>query len=136
MKTFRYVFSDGHEIELEPTNAGKEIIDTYCFDNNVKLIMNGYRDHLEGITLLRANSHSSGDGFKPGWNPALKMEVRTNGQYQQILKEKGLIEIGNEKQVTKKADIKSVADAVITEAQAVGAQLSGNEISKIKGEIK
>lgn len=97
-------------------------------DEHGPLEFNGFTDQLESLQLLRANSHPKGDGFKPGWHPGLNMEIRTNGQYQQVLKEKGMVEIGNEKQKPREMKKKSAfTEEIIKDAIDKGASISGRE---------
>lgn len=133
MKLFKYLFTDGHEIECESL-SGADYSDLQ--DKHGKCLFNGFRDQLESLTLLRANSHTTGDGFKPGFHPALGMEIRTNGQYQQVLRERGMVEVGNEKSTEhKKKQSSNFTDEIIKQAVDSGAQISGNEaVALIKGE--
>jgi hypothetical protein len=133
MKTYLYKFSDGSEIHREPTRATMDEIETICSEQGIKLIFNGFRDQLDSIQLLRANSHKTKtDGFQPGFHPALGMEIRTNGQYQQVLKERGMVEIGNEKRTEVKRK-SNVAETLVQEAQKAGADLGGVAIDKLLG---
>lgn len=131
MKTFLYLFSDGSEHEIAGmTNA----LLSDLKEQHGALVFNGFTDQLESLQLLRANSHSKGDGFKPGWHPGLNMEIRTNGQYQKILKEKGMVEVGNEKQKTQKVKSKSAfTEDIIKDAIKQGAEISGREADKLLG---
>lgn len=134
MKLFLYRFSDGSEIHREPTRATMDEIADICKLQGIELIYNEFRDQLDSLQLLRANSHTRGDGFKPGWHPGLNMEIRTNGQYQQVLKEKGMIEVGNEKQKDVKRSSKVFTEEIIKDAISQGADISGREASKLLGE--
>lgn len=128
MKTFRYVFSDGHEMELEPNNSGKEMIEIYCRENNASLVFNGFHEFM-GVgrrsTLgVIGGSNTRGDGFKTGYNPALGAEVKSPSHYKALLKEKGLHEVGNEKQKDAKRVMKSLIDAeTIKEVKEMGAEI-------------
>jgi hypothetical protein len=131
-KPFLYRFSDGAEIEVsDMTNAFmSELVEQHG-----ECLYNGFRDQLESLQLLRANSHKTKtDGFQPGWHPALQMEIRTNEQYQRVLKEKGMVEIGNERQkdpVKKKTA--AFTDDVIKKAKEMGATLSDREADRLTG---
>lgn len=132
-KLFLYRFADGAEIETADMTTAffRELVDLHG-----ECLYNGFRDQLSSLTLLRANSHKSKtDGFQPGWHPALGMEIRTNGQLQAELKARGLIEVGNEKQTEKKKQSKVMTDEVIKMAVDAGAEISGQEAAKLKGEI-
>lgn len=136
MKLFTYRFSDGMEIQREPTKATMLEIAQIEKDFGNKLVFNGFTDQLESLTLLRANSHKAKtDGFQPGWHPALGMEIRTNGQYQEELKKRGMREIGNEKQVEQKTSTKVFTEEIIKEVIDNGAEISGQEAEAlVKGE--
>jgi hypothetical protein len=132
-KVFTYRFADGSEIETaDMTNSFyRELIEQHG-----ECLYNGFRDQISSLQLLRANSHKKKtDGFQPGWHPALGMEIRTNEQYQKELKARGMIEVGNEKQKAKELPKIDIGQTIVEEAQKVGAQLSGNEIAKVLGEI-
>lgn len=122
-------------MEMESTNAAMDIMRQYEQDNDCKMIFNGFFDQVSSLQLLRANSHTRGDGFKPGFHPGLGMEIRTNGQYQEVLKEKGMVEVGNSVQATPKQKKRSqFTEDIIKDAVAMGAEISGNEASKLLGE--
>ena len=131
MKLFKYVFADGAEIETsDMTNAFmSELVAIHG-----KCIFNGFRDQLETLHLLRANSHSRGDGFKPGYHPGLGMEIRSHEQYQKELKSRGLVEVGNEKRKEEKVDTKVFTEDIIKEAVQAGADISGQEAKMLLGE--
>lgn len=132
-KLFTYRFSDGAEIETSDMTTAfmRDLVEMHG-----ECVYNGFRDQLESLTLLRANSHKAKtDGFQPGWHPALGMEIRTNGQYQAELKARGMIEVGNEKPTTQKKKEKSVfTEEIIKDAVSMGAEISGNEAKKLLGE--
>jgi hypothetical protein len=131
MKTFRYIFKDGADFEL-PSLSTAQLCELK--EKHGELVFNGFRDQLQSLTLLRANSHTSGDGFKPGWHPGLNMEIRTNGQYQAVLKERGMVEVGNEKQTVRKQKESSVfTEDIIKEVREKGGEISDREADKLLG---
>lgn len=131
MKTFLYRFADGSEHEIaNMTNALLEIMK----ERHGELTYNGFTDQVQSLQLLRANTHSKGDGFKPGFHPGLKMEIRSHEQYQKVLKEKGFVEIGNEKRKEEKPNTKVFTEEIIKDAISQGADISGREASKLLGE--
>lgn len=136
MKTFIYRFSDGSEINREPTRATMDEIAEIEREQGIKLIYNGFTDQLESLQLLRANSHSRGDGFKPGYQPALGIHVSSHEQFQAELKERGLVEVGRERQSDSPTTKSSVfTEDVIKEAVAMGADISGRQADAlVKGE--
>jgi hypothetical protein len=132
MKHFLYRFQDGTELEIAGmTNAMLANLKSL----HGELTFNGFTDQLASLQLLRANSHTRGDGFKPGFHPGLGMEIRTNGQYQAILKEKGMVEVGREKQKDAPIAKPDIGGTVVEEAKKLGVELSGREIDKITGKI-
>lgn len=128
-RSFLYRFSDGAEIETaDMTSAFMAELK----EQHGECVYNGFRDQLESLTLLRANSHKAKtDGFQPGWHPGLNMEIRTNGQYQEELKKRGMREVGNEKQPDKKISTKVFTEEIIKDAIDKGAEISGNEAAML-----
>lgn len=74
------------------------------------------------------------DSFKSGWNPALNMNITDKGHYKRVLKEKNLIECGNEKPPKQEPTKKPTyfTDKSIKDAVQEGADLSGQEIKALK----
>ena len=135
-KLYKYVFSDGMEINREATKETMDEIAEIEKLNGVKLVYNGFHDQISSIQLLRANSHKKKtDGFQPGYHPGLGIEVRSHEQYQSELKARGLIEVGDQKQIEKKKETKIFTDEIIKDAIDKGAELSGNEIAMLQGEF-
>jgi hypothetical protein len=134
-KPFLYRFADGSEIETaDMTNAFLDDL----IEQHGECVFNGYLDHIQGISLLRANSHKKKtDGFQPGWHPGLNMEIRTNGQYQAELKARGMVEVGNEKPSEKKKENKSYFDEQsIREIRQMGGEVSDREADKLLGKAE
>lgn len=134
MKSYLYRFTDGFETESSPSLTREQL--DFFEDAHGACVFNGFRDALQSLTLLRANSHKAKtDGFQPGWHPGLGMEIRTNGQYQAELKARGMVEVGNEKPSERKSAPKGLGEEFVKEAIAQGANLSGNEAAAlVKGE--
>jgi hypothetical protein len=129
MKPFLYRFADGAEIETADMTLA---FMAELKEQHGECVYNGFRDQLESLTLLRANSHKTKtDGFQPGWHPGLNMEIRTNEQYQRELKARGMREVGNEKQVEKKIKTKVFTEEIIKDAIDKGAEISGNEAAML-----
>jgi hypothetical protein len=135
-KQFLYRFSDDSEITREPTNATMDEIREIEKLQGIKLIYNGYVDQLQSLTLLRANSHKKKtDGFQPGWHPGLGMEIRTNNQYQEELKKRGMVEIGNEKQKVRTEKKGAFDEETMREIKSMGAEISDRQADAlVKGE--
>lgn len=74
------------------------------------------------------------DAWKPGFQPALGEYIDDKGRYNRRLKEKGLIEAGNEyvEPVTTKKEGNYIDDSVIKQAVDSGANISGNEANGLK----
>ncbi len=75
------------------------------------------------------------DGFEPGWQPNLGMNVTCYGQYKRILKDRGLVEAGyHEFEQIKDPDEAILAGPEMARAMVQDAKidLSGNEISAIE----
>lgn len=53
------------------------------------------QERIQEILHNQANKSRVRDGFQAGFNVGLGCEVRTRGHQKEILKEKGLIEVGN-----------------------------------------
>ena len=135
-KMYNYIFSDGSEIYREATRETMDEIAEIERQNGVKLIFNGFHDQISSLQLLRANSHKKKtDGFQPGYHPGLGIEIRSHEHYQSELKSRGLVEVGDQKQVDKKKESKIFTDEIIKDAIDKGAEISGQEAKMLKGEI-
>jgi len=62
----------------------------YVKENNVGILDNGYQSHIE------SPKNRIKDGFSSGWQPQLGQNVGGRREYERVLKEKGMIEIGKE----------------------------------------
>jgi hypothetical protein len=68
--------------------------------------------------------NTRGDGFKSGYHPGLNMHISGPAHYAKVLKEKGMHEVGNERQKDKKRMMDSVIDeSVIKELKDQGAEI-------------
>lgn len=118
---YAYTFTNGHEEFL--TKQGAQV---YCQVNNCKIESGG---------PLNYSKVSSRNDPYSGFNIALNMDIRGKGHYNQILKERNLIEVGNEFEAHKNiAPPKKnmIDDTMIKELEEAGAELSGNEIAALK----
>jgi hypothetical protein len=136
MRTFKYVFKDGAEIEAsEMTNSFmRELIEQHgeCLRNGFHEFMGvGQRSTLGVI----GGSNTRGDGFKTGYHYGLGMDIKSPQHYKDVLKEKGMHEVGNstQKDTFKRKSV--IDDKAVKEIIDMGADLSGNEISYLKEEI-
>ena len=62
----------------------------YAKENKVGVIDNGYQAHLD------SPKNRIKDGFSSGWQPQLGQRVGGRREYDRLLKDKGMIEIGKE----------------------------------------
>lgn len=125
-RTFTYRFEDGHEEEAsgftESAFALMQLQHGKCTYNGWAEFMGVGKPSTIGII---GGAHTKGDGFRTGWNPALGCEIRSPSHFKQVLKEKGLVEVGNEKSKPAAPIKKSYIDEeVIKEAVANGAEIS------------
>jgi hypothetical protein len=135
-RTFLYRFEDGFEVERPVIETNAEM---YALtDEHGACTYNGWQDFMgfgkPGIGLcIIGGANSRGDAFRTGYNPALGMEIKSPAHYKQVLKEKGLREVGNEKQKSAPVKKKSyVDDEIIKQAVDAGASISGQEAAALK----
>ena len=124
---FFYEFGNGYSTYLTAEEA-----DEYAKKNKTKIIRDDCeREKNSFFRMVK-------DGFKSGWNPALGLYVRGKKHFGEILREKGLTEIGKEK-VSQKftGSLNPINDEVLKEAIGeFGADISGQEAEALKkGEI-
>lgn len=123
---FKFEFSNGQLEFLTPDEARE-----YCGKNNCSIVYNGVRNHMETKRRLR-------DGFQAGYQPQLGQYVGGPREYAQILKDKGYIELGNDKNIhiSGKCNGETVLNAELTK-DLKELELSDREIDAINtGEIK
>lgn len=115
-----FEFSDGYSRMM--TNYEALI---YVKDNKVDILYRG------GVKYgIKYNRKRTRDGFKPGYNPALGEYVGGPREFQRKLKEKGLVEMGNEYKSTKfEKEIEYVDDAM--KKDLVGAGMSEREADSL-----
>lgn len=135
-KLFTYRFADGSEIETtDMTNSFMQEL----VEQHGKCIYNGFSDFM-GVGRpsqvgIIGGANTRGDGFKTGYHPGLGIEIKSPKHFRDELKARGMVEVGNEKQVEKKKQAKVMTDEVIKQAVDMGADISGQEVAKLKGEI-
>lgn len=92
------------------------------------------------------NNRRIKDGFQPGWQPQLGMVVTCYGRYKEICRERGLIELGNEKprshaediaEIERKQQLAMVSDSVLREIanEVGGLDLSDGDVRSIRDSI-
>lgn len=131
-RKFTYRFEDGNAFELTA-----EEMDAECMKNAIKThgecTYNGWAEFM-GIgkpsTLgVIGGTNTRGDGFRSGWHPGLKMHIGGPDHYSRVLKEKGMVEIGNERQKDSSysAPKKSyIGEEIVKEAIAAGAEIGSD----------
>lgn len=87
-----FKFSNGQTRKL--TESGAE---RYCKDYKCS-ILEAYKDKRPRIK----------DGFQEGWNPALGMYIKSKDHFKRVLKERGLVEIGNEQVSSHEEDVRRI----------------------------
>jgi hypothetical protein len=93
-----------------------------------------YQKRIEEIRLNNSNKKRVRDGFEPGWQENIQSYCGDRKQYDQALKERGLVEIGKDyvPQDNTKLGGFCQSEEFIQEVQAQGVELSGNEVEAIK----
>jgi hypothetical protein len=124
-RTFTYRFEDGFEVETDAMDKHLleigEILHGKCTYNGWAEFMGVGQPSRLGVI---GGSNTRGDGFKTGYNFALGMEIKSPEHYRKVLKEKGMVEVGNESQSGKKRYLKSAIDEeVVSELKSMGAEI-------------
>lgn len=136
-RTFLYRFEDGTEVEHGLMSAPdmNHLIETHgaCTYNGWAEFMGVGQPSRLGVI---GGSNSRGDAFRTGYNPALGMEIRSPSHFKQVLKEKGLREVGTEKPRDPGVKKKSyISEEIVKQAIESGANITGQEADKlVKGE--
>lgn len=119
---YKYVFSDNSIRFFTPEEAER-----YLDENEDKVIIHdGYYQELKDPKMVR-------DGFKPGWQHNLGMEVGSYSEYKRICKQKGYEIAGNDRPtIRKEKKSKYLDDSTLKDLYQKGAKLSGNEAEALK----
>lgn len=118
-----YEFSDG---SIKSFPLGSDEAHDYARLHDLQIRVDGARKYREANRTKRRRK----DGFQPGWQPQLGREVNSRREYDQILKEEGLIEVGNETpefQTHTKTEPTYFSDENLRDFYQSGAEISGNE---------
>ena len=115
---YRYVFEDGKEFEFNTIQAK-----IYESAFGKKIVSGGPLNYLK-------------KDIYQGFNHGLGMEVRGRDHHKQLLKEKGLVEVGNERPVQSIPDVNKISDQQIKAAIDMGADIGGVAINAIKEGVK
>lgn len=132
-RTFTYRFENDFEIQVPMLDKDElrllERENGKCTHNGWAVFMGVGEPSRLGVI---GGSNTRGDGFRTGYNPALGMEIKSPSHFKQVLKEKGLREVGNEKPSTGTKIKKSyIDDEMIKQAVDSGAKISGQEASAL-----
>jgi hypothetical protein len=135
-RTFTYRFENGQSLESEALNLNR--LATYEEEFG-KCTYNGWAEFMgvgqKSKLGIIGGAHTKGDGFKTGWNTALGMEIKSPEHYRRTLKEKGLVEVGNEKRKDSAPKKTGLPEEIIKQAVESGAEISGREAEAlVKGE--
>lgn len=133
MSLFKYTFANGTELEL-PSLSSEQLLASEAIHG--KCVFNGWAEFMgvgkPSCLGVIGGSNTRGTGFKTGYNPALGMEIKSPSHYQQTLKERGLHEVGSERQKDSKRVMKSAIDGeTIKEMKSMGAEISDREADKL-----
>lgn len=120
---YKYVFSDNSIHFFTPEEAQEYI--SKC--SSIYLVFDGFEEYIKDPPRIK-------DGFKPGWQPGLGIEVNSYGEYKKICKQKGYEIGGNDRPTPPKKEQKSkiVNDSILKDLVQRGAQISGNEAEALK----
>jgi len=104
--------------------------ENYAIKNGVKILSEVF---VGGCPSFKVAAPKKKDQvFRSGYHPGLKEYVKGPKHYSKLLKEKGLVECGNEAPSKKEKKASGLSDSQIKEAVQGGAMLSGNEITALK----
>lgn len=118
----------------------------YCFKINgeimylsIKDAVTLYKDdtasRVQEIIQNSKNKRMSKDGFEPGWQENIQAYAGGRLEYDRMLKERGLVEIGKDTECIRESTETGGAcrsDEFIKSALEIGVDLTGNEIEAIK----
>jgi hypothetical protein len=134
MPRFRYYQYEFERPTGERVIRGFTRIEAIKFmaDNDVVMIRDGYDRY---INAAPSGAGRKKDGFQVGFNPGLGEYVTGRRHQRELLKQKGLEEVGNEKVELNKyvgKDDKYFTDEVIKDVIDRGGELKDSEINKLK----
>jgi hypothetical protein len=108
-RLFTYRFEDGFECEVAQMTAANlnwhEVAHGECIYNGWAEFMGVGQPSRLGVV---GGTNTRGDGFRSGYHPGLNMHISGPEHYSRVLKEKGMVEVGNEKQKDKKRFMQSM----------------------------
>lgn len=126
-RTFTYRFEDEFELSVPEMRASDL---SFLESIHGKCTYNGWAEFMgvgrpSNIAII-GGANTRGDGFKSGWHPGLNMHIGGPEHYSKVLKEKNLVEVGNERQ--KDSDYKApkksyIGEEIVKEAIAAGAEI-------------
>lgn len=128
---FKFVLSNGEELFTTAYQAR-----CYAKEGGFKIIEDGeFIDKIQTLKFCTKHRESryKKDGFKPGFQPQLGIEVNSRAEYDKELKKRGLVEMGNEKPEHQELKRKSAFnDDLIKEIKHMGSNISDREIDALK----
>lgn len=116
-----FVFQINGKVELLSLEEASKIDDS------------SVRFRVKEIIENSKNKRMQKDGFEPGWQENIQEHVVNRSDYNRILKEKGLIELGYDYVPKDSSKVGGLADTFTEEtAKEIGLDLNENEINAIK----
>jgi hypothetical protein len=130
---FTYRFEDGFEYEYPAMTI--EWLEGLEEDHG-KCIYNGWAEFMGVGQPSRlgviGGTNTRGDGFRSGYHPGLNMHISGPEHYSRVLKEKGMVEVGNEKQKDKKRFMQSMIGVdEIKEIREMGGEIGDVAAEKL-----
>lgn len=123
-RTFTYRFEDGHEVTCESIDRANML---YMEAHHGKCTYNGWAEFMGVGKPSRlgviGGVNTRGDGFKSGYHPGLNMHISGPAHYARVLQERGMHEVGNEKQSHSRIIKSSIDEEVIGELKQMGAEI-------------
>lgn len=112
-----FEFDNGYSAYLTQESAA-----SYERESGARIVRDDFKREQESFFRMTK------DGFQIGFNPALGMHIRGRKHYNQVLKERGLIEMGKERvRPNEKIERKFIDESIVKAAVDMGASLSGVE---------
>lgn len=96
--------------------------------------LNEVKNRIEDIARNKANKRMTKDGFTPGWQENIQAYAGGRLEYDKMLRERGLVEIGYDHtpQDTTTEENYFANDEMIKAMTEIGIDLSGQEIDALK----
>jgi hypothetical protein len=132
-RTFLYIFEDGYECEHAclPNMAFEELERLHG-----DCTYNGWAEFMgvgKRSTMAIIGGANTG-GFRTGYHPGLNMEIKSPSHYKQVLRERGLVETGDEQRKAKTFKAAGLDKGDIQDLRKQGAEISDREADVLTGE--